>query len=248
MPSIIGVIGGSGFYSLGNESDSLATQVLTPFSDEAVVLDKESVAGRDIVFLTRHGKNHGIPPHKVNYRANLKALQESGVEGIIAVNVVGGITKAMAPGCIVIPDQIIDYTWGRQHTYFDELDAPENHIDFSWPYDLALRTILAESAVSLAFTVEQGGVYGCTQGPRLESAAEILRLKNDGCDIVGMTAMPEAALARELKIPYASIALVVNWAAGLTDEEISFADISSTLDEGIGKIRQIILSAITALP
>ncbi|MBT6041918.1 MAG: S-methyl-5'-thioinosine phosphorylase [Gammaproteobacteria bacterium] len=248
MPSIIGVIGGSGFYSLGNESDSVAIQVLTPFSDEAVVLDKESIAGRDIVFLTRHGKSHGIPPHKVNYRANLKALQESGVEGIIAINVVGGITKAMAPGCIVIPDQIIDYTWGRQHTYFDELDAPENHIDFSWPYDLALRTILAESAVSLAFTVEQGGVYGCTQGPRLESAAEILRLKNDGCDIVGMTAMPEAALARELKIPYASIALVVNWAAGLTDEEISFADISSTLDEGIGKIRQIILSAITALP
>ena len=248
MSAKIGVIGGSGFYSLGNTVGSARSQVVTPFSNDPVLIDNENIAGRDIAFLTRHGKSHGIPPHKVNYRANIMALKQSGVELIVAVNVVGGITENMAPGCIVIPDQIIDYTWGREHTIFDKLDSPDNHIDFSWPYDKSIAEILAESAGSLGIPVKLGGVYGCTQGPRLETAAEIQRLKNDGCNIVGMTAMPEAALARELEIPYASIALVVNWAAGLTEDVISFADISSIMETGTNKIRQVILSAVNNLP
>ncbi len=250
MSSVIGVIGGSGLYALDDNEAAESVSIKTPYADEPVIIRKSKVAGNEVIFLARHGKNHGIPPHRINYRANLHAMAICGVNSIIAVNVVGGISQLMSPGSIVIPDQIIDYTWGREHTFFNTLDKPENHIDFSWPYDMALAKVLATSTLALGLPLKQGevrGVYGCTQGPRLETAAEIMRMKNDGCDIVGMTAMPEAALARELDIAYASIALVVNWAAGLTQETISFADITSTLDAGMTDIKRTLLRTIAGL-
>lgn len=250
MSSVIGVIGGSGLYVLDDNEAGESVSIMTPYGDDPVTVYKSKVASHDVVFLARHGSSHGIPPHRVNYRAYIHAMATSGVDSIIAVNVVGGISKQMSPGTVVIPDQIIDYTWGREHTFFDTLEKAENHIDFTWPYDMALAKVLAARALAMDLPVTFGevrGVYGCTQGPRLETAAEIMRMKNDGCDIVGMTAMPEAALARELDIAYASIALVVNWAAGLTQEAISFADITSTLDLGMADIKRVLLATIAEL-
>ena len=241
---MIGIIGGSGFYILSGETPTQSVDIQTPFAEPPVTVHRESLGDNEVLFLPRHGTEHGIPPHKVNYRANLYALKESGATHIIAVNVVGGITDLMAPGTLVIPDQVIDYTWGRAHTFFDALDAVENHIDFTWPYDATLRETLVASVAASELACIDKGVYGCTQGPRLETAAEIQRLKRDGCDIVGMTGMPEAALARELQIPYASICLVVNWAAGLDSDAISFAQISAILDTGINDIRRVLQSVV----
>jgi 5'-methylthioinosine phosphorylase len=215
-----------------------------------VTLYRSQISEIPVIFLSRHGEDHATPPHKVNYRANLWALKEKQASVIIAVNIVGGITENMAPGTLVIPDQLIDYTWGREHTFFDTFNNEaegENHVDFTWPYNEAMRNILIESAKTRGQSVHTRAVYGCTQGPRLESAAEIRRLKRDGCDIVGMTGMPEAALARELGVSYVSVALVVNWAAGLTSESISFADITATLDSGISEVKEIIVDAIPKL-
>jgi len=242
---IIGIIGGSGFYSLsGSDNVDTVTQD-TPWRDMPVILSRESLAGTDVLFLPRHGSTHGIPPHRINYRANIQALKAAGADAVFAVNVVGGITPEMAPGHLVVPDQIIDYTWGRAHTFFDVLESVDNHIDFTWPYDTTLRKALTQAAERLGLPCSHGGVYGCTQGPRLESAAEIRRLQRDGCDIVGMTGMPEAALARELDLPYASIALVVNWAAGVIDTAITFDDIHAILATGIDDVRRLLAEAIT---
>ena len=245
MTKAIGLIGGSGFYSFESAVKELLLE--TPFSDEPVALYLSENDSVPVYFLPRHGPQHAVPPHQVNYRANLWALKEVGVDIILAANVVGGIGKSMAPGVLAIPDQIIDYTWGREHTFFDTFSADrfeglseaESHVDFSWPYDKELRTQLQETAQSLGLKTCSGGTYGATQGPRLESAAEIIRMKQDGCSLVGMTGMPEAALARELGIRYASLCLVVNWAAGLTSEEIAFSDIAKTLDHGVEEIRKV---------
>ena len=250
MSGIIGIIGGSGFYSLDANSDTDAGSLSTPYSESPVTFYKSQISEIPVIFLPRHGDDHATPPHKVNYRANLWALKEKEVRVIIAVNVVGGINKNMAPGTLVIPNQLIDYTWGREHTFFDTFNneaVGENHVDFTWPYDEAMRKIIIQSAKTRHQNVHTSAVYGCTQGPRLESAAEIRRLKQDGCDIVGMTGMPEAALARELDVPYVSVALVVNWAAGLTSESISFAEITATLDSGISEVKEIIVEALPEL-
>lgn len=239
----LGIIGGSGLYCLDElvvrETRTPVTQWGEPSSPLIVGSFKESPRS-EVVFLPRHGENHQLPPHKVNYRANIAALRDQQVSAIYAVNVVGGINREMCPGDLVIPDQIIDYTWGREHTYSDGVDAALQHIDFTSPYDQTLRDDLLQQAIALGFQVHAGGVYGATQGPRLETAAEIVRMERDGCDIVGMTGMPEAALARELDIPYASLALVVNMAAGLGEEEITMAQISKVIDSGMVKVRQLL--------
>lgn len=235
------IIGGSGFYSLNKGVKPEASQKIdTPYSSSQVSLYGEVVNSKKFWFLPRHGKDHSVPPHVVNYRANLWALKEAGVKNIVAVNAVGGLSEKMGPGQIVIPDQIIDYTWGREHTYFDGLSSLDNHIDFSWPYDKALSASLTAAADQVGINTINTGVYACTQGPRLETSAEVLKLKRDGCDIVGMTGMPEAALARELGLAYSCISLVVNWGAGLTDKEISMEDIQAVLDSGLDEIREII--------
>lgn len=251
MSAKIGIIGGSGFYTLGNEDDTSTLEFDTPYSDSPVTLYSSPVKDQVALFLPRHGLSHSLPPHRINYRANLWALKQSGVTSILAINVVGGIAENLPPGKLVIPDQIIDYTWGREHTFFDDFSDRnefETHVDFSWPFDEALRKTLGESAALLGHDVQRGGVYGCTQGPRLETAAEIQRMQRDGCSMVGMTGMPEAALARELGLPYASIALVVNWAAGLTEKPISFSLIAATVETGIESIKEIIFQTISNLP
>jgi len=195
-----------------------------------------------LLFLPRHGHPHAVAPHKINYRANLLALKQLGANEILAVNAVGGIEKNAIAGHISVPHQIIDYTSGRENTYFDGLFRPLDHIDFTHPYDQSLRTKLVSilSGQPLENGFSDFGVYGATQGPRLETIAEINRLENDGCDLVGMTGMPEAALARELGIPYASLCLVVNPAAGKSNELITMDDIRAVIETGMADIKRVI--------
>lgn len=193
-----------------------------------------------VLFLARHGNPHVLLPHEVNYRANLSALNELGATEIIAVNAVGGITERAATGTLVVPDQIIDYTWGRAHTFFDNRNDPPVHVDFTWPFDDELRRMLCDTLAGSDHHWVDGGVYGATQGPRLETAAEIRKLERDGCDIVGMTGMPEAVLARELGIPYAMLSLVVNPAAGKSDREITMEEIEAVVKDGMGRVLDVL--------
>lgn len=210
----IGVIGGSALETVDNLEVSHREMVNTPYGATSSPLLFGKMNGGEIVFIHRHGFGHTIAPHEINYRANIWALKELDVTHIIATGAVGGITEHMSPITLVIPDQIIDYTDSRNQTFYENNQEPVVHVDFTWPYDEHLRTILNRSAVSLGLPVVSRGAYGAVQGPRLETAAEIKRLERDGCDIVGMTGMPEAVLARELEIPYACCAVVVNRAAG----------------------------------
>lgn len=253
---MIAIIGGSGLNSLSALEQVSEKWVDTPYSEGGVLVTQGHLPELDepVYFLPRHGKGHVLPPHRVNYRANLYALHELGVKAVLAVNAVGGITSAMGPGAIVIPDQIIDYTWGREHTFFDgsnsSLSSPDKfsqtvaHVDMSYPYDESLRTLLQDASVNLRHPVVTQGVYGATQGPRLETPAEIKRMAQDGCDIVGMTGMPEAALAKELGMAYASLALSVNWAAGVSQDEITMDAIHRVLDEGMAVIEQLAIVAV----
>jgi len=236
----IAIIGGTGLTSLTGVEITETREVDTPFGSPSSALSFGHFGGKEIIFLPRHGNPHAIPPHKINYRANIYALKENGIENIIAVNAVGGITSEMYPERIVIPEQIIDYTYGRNHTFYEDKLDEVTHIDFTKPYNVTLRKqLLGVNAIS-DLNAFVGSVYAATQGPRLETAAEIDKLEKDGCDIVGMTGMPEAALARELDINYVCLALVVNWAAGKTDEEITMAVIEKHLEQGIGKIKLVL--------
>jgi 5'-methylthioinosine phosphorylase len=241
---MLAIIGGSGLYSLGEEfhlADQCERQ--TPYGETSA----DVLLGRwhdlDIAFLPRHGSSHRVPPHLVNYRANLWALKQAGVSKIISVNAVGGISADMAPSTIALPQQLIDYSCGREHSFCDGSDEVVQHVDFSQPYSANLQASLKRAAVQLDLTIVDSGTYGCTNGPRFETAAEILRMRRDGCSIVGMTGMPEAGLARELDIEYACLALVVNWAAGIADSEISMGEIMANLERGIQQLRPLLLVA-----
>lgn len=238
--TVLAIIGGSGLYNLGSPDHARVIEVQTPYQTESVSVLQEEFAGAEVYFIPRHGRNHSIPPHRINYRANLAALKELEVTDILAVNAVGGINPAMGPGHLVLPHQLIDYTWGREHSFFDGLSSMHNHVDFSHPYDETLRRCLNMACKAQKVSFSAQGIYACTQGPRLETAAEIQRLANEGCDIVGMTGMPEAALARELNLNYACIALVVNWAAGLQDEPISMAELQTVMTAGIGEVIRVL--------
>jgi len=240
MKTGIGIIGGSGLTRLDALKVERQEIITTPYGDPSAPLTFGRFDGSPVVFLPRHGGAHTIPPHRVNYRANLWALRHAGVENIIGMAAVGGITDLMPPGTLRVPDQIIDYTWGREHTLFDADLTSVTHIDFTEPYCTALRRQLLDAAASVGVAAGDGGVYGATQGPRLESAAEIRRLERDGCDMVGMTGMPEAALARELGLCYSSLALSVNWAAGKTDGPITMAEIEHHLADGMGQARKVL--------
>ncbi len=241
---MLAIIGGSGLYSLGDDFE-LQQQASrnTPYGETSADILLGKWQGLPLGFLPRHGPGHKIPPHRINYRANLWALKNAGIRKIIAVNAVGGISAEMPPLTLAVPDQIIDYSSGREQSFFDGGDAAVNHIDFSWPYSAQLRGIITEVGLQLGQPLVASGTYGVTNGPRLETAAEIKRLKADGCDLVGMTGMPEAALARELELDYACLALVVNWAAGIEDRAISMQEILSNMEQGMHKIRQLLLAA-----
>ena len=211
---MLAIIGGSGLGRMPALEATRHMPVSTPYGEASAPLVFGCLNGSDIVFLARHGENHRWPPHAINYRANVWALQAQGVKNIVAVATVGGIGADFKAGTLAIPDQIIDYTWGRASTYFDGTSGEVKHIDFTQPYSEALRVRLLRAAHRADEPLHNGGVYAATQGPRLETAAEIKRLARDGADMVGMTGMPEAALARELNLGYATLAVVVNAAAG----------------------------------
>jgi 5'-methylthioinosine phosphorylase len=249
---MLAIIGGTGLTEMDSFELEVREKLLTPYADEPVEVEIFSLDGKSLAFLSRHGKTHAVPPHKVNYRANIAALKELGVDGIVAINAVGGIHEQLAPGSFIVPDQLIDYTHSRAVSFFEDELEQVVHIDFSQPFDSRLRQRLLDSARRIDAAAGgqrlqmSSGVYGCTQGPRLETAAEIRRLKQDGCDIVGMTAMPEAALAREKSLAYAMLAQSVNWAAGMTAEQISMDEIRTIVGEGrefiIGLIRELLRS------
>lgn len=240
----LAIIGGTGLTELEGIEIVECKEVSTPYGSPSAPLVLGRLEGRDVIFLARHGNPHRIPPHEVNYAANIYALKQEGVTTIIGVNAVGGIEDVMGPAHVVIPDQLIDYTHGRKNTYFEgEMDAV-THIDFSFPYTESTRQSLISAAEKHDVAYSDYGVYACTQGPRLETAAEVARLERDGCHIIGMTGMPEAALAAELKIDYACLALVVNWAAGKTEAIITMDEIDQAIDEGMGYVRQILAESI----
>ena len=219
------IIGGTGLTSLNNLEIVHRQVVRTPYGDPSGPLTLGRIAGRDIAFLARHGYGHTYAPHRINYRANIAALVEVGARRVLGVNAVGGITARMGPRVLALPDQLIDYTWGRESTFWDG-EGEALHVDFGHPYSPMFRHKLLAAARVTGAQVVDGGCYGATQGPRLETNAEIARMRRDGCDLVGMTGMPEAALARELGLEYACLAIVANWAAGCGDaQEITLAEV-----------------------
>ena len=239
-PQRLGIIGGTGLTELEGLQIVGEEMPDTPWGAPSAPLVFGELGEHRVVFLARHGHPHRIPPHQVNYRANLWALKEAGVRQIVGVNAVGGIHPAMGPAHVVVPHQVIDYTWGRAHTYFEgDLDHV-THIDFTHPYHEGLRQAMLKVADELELACSDFGVYGATQGPRLETAAEIARMERDGCDLVGMTGMPEAALAAELELEYACLGLVVNWAAGKTDHIITMEEIQQAIDAGMSSVRSIL--------
>lgn len=240
---MLAIIGGTGLTDLDGLTITDEKIVFTPYGDCSAPLQFGQYHGVDVLFLARHGKGHTIAPHSINYRANIWALQESGVTSIIAVNAVGGIRKTFATESIVIPHQLIDYTWGRESSFSER--GKVLHIDFTEPYTEELRELLIDAGELEGLSVHSEGVYGVTQGPRLETIAEVDRLERDGCDIVGMTGMPEAALARELDVQYACVSLVVNPAAGRSDGVITMGQIEQAIERGMGKVRRLIGKALT---
>jgi len=236
----IAIIGGTGLASFPGLKIIRKEVVRTPFGAPSGPITYGDYCGKKIIFLPRHGSRHTIPPHMVNYRANIWALHDKQVKYIVAIAAVGGIHADINPTRIVIPDQIIDYTYGRPHTYFEKDLSQVKHIDFSNPYDQTLREKIIKAAQLTSIDAFEGGVYGATQGPRLESAAEVNRLERDGCDVVGMTGMPEAALARELEMSYAHCAMSVNWAAGRCEELITLDSIRECTEVGMEKVRTLL--------
>ena len=242
----IGIIGGSGLARLHGMEITRRETLQTPYGEPSGALTVGSLYGREVAFLARHGDRHTIPPHRVNYRANLWALEHLGISRVISVCAVGGISRDAGPGVILIPDQIVDYTWGREHTLFEgDLDAV-THIDFTEPYCKDLRQALLAAAGRAGIPVLDRGTYGATQGPRLETAAEIDRMERDGCDIVGMTGMPEASLAREMGLCYAACAVSANAAAGRGTGPITMEAIEATLAEGMARVLRIVEQVIAA--
>jgi 5'-methylthioadenosine phosphorylase/5'-methylthioinosine phosphorylase len=241
----LAIIGGTGLTQLNGLIITKRETLTTPYGLPSADFITGEYNQKEVIFLARHGNPHTIAPHKINYRANIWGLKHLGVENIIAVAAVGGITPEMAPAHIAIPDQIIDYSHSRLHTFFEDENYPVTHIDFTYPYNRALRAALVIAAKNAEINISPIGTYGCTQGPRLETAAEIKRMEKDGCDLVGMTGMPEASLAKELEMNYAAISVIANWAAGKTAGEITMAEIERHLHNGMIKVANLLKAFIS---
>lgn len=240
LADTLGIIGGTGVDELAGLKTVERHLPRTPFGSPSRAVQEGRLGEVRVYFLQRHGSPDAIPPHLINYRANLWALSALGVRDIVAINAVGGISPDTRPGSLVIPDQLIDYTWGREHTFDDGASGELRHVDFTEPYDPELRGALIDAALGAGIPHRASGVCGVTQGPRLETAAEVRRMAGDGCDVVGMTSMPEAALARELGMAYASVCMVVNPAAGLGGEPITLAGMRDTLRREAAVVRQLL--------
>lgn len=252
MTLVLGVIGGTGLYSFPELHEVERRSVDTPFGAPSAALVVGEFRGARLAFLARHGEDHTIAPHRVNYRANIWAMHHLGARRVLGVNAVGGIRADMGPRTLVAPDQIIDYTHGRLSSFCDTEGAKVEHIDFSEPYSARLRTELVAAAGRAGIAIVAGGCYAATQGPRLETIAEIVRIRRDGGDLVGMTGMPEAALAREIGLDYACLALVANWAAGCEPRPgpapaapISLAEIFANLEAATAMVPRVIAQLLT---
>jgi 5'-methylthioinosine phosphorylase len=240
-PIDLALIGGTGLYRLAALEDVRTLEGGTVYGEPSGPVRVGTLAGRTVAFLARHGEGHSLPPHKVNYRANLRRLKDLGATRVLAQNTVGGISDHYGPRVLGCPDQLIDYTWGRVSTLCEEADTEVMHVDFGEPYTPSLRRAVLDAAADAGVAVVDGGCYGATQGPRLETRAEIVRLRRDGCDLVGMTGMPEAALARELGLDYACLAVVANWAAGCGDAaEITMAEVLANVDAASARLASLL--------
>jgi 5'-methylthioadenosine phosphorylase len=239
---MLAIIGGTGLSQLANLEIVRRQAVRTPYGEPSGALTFGTIHGREVVFLARHGYGHTIPPHKVNYRANIWALQQAKAQYVVSLASVGGIRSDLGPGTLAVPSQIIDYTWGRENTYFSGIDRSVVHIDFTHPYCETLRERLLRAAEMAGQPIFAGGVYAATQGPRLETAAEINRLERDGADMVGMTGMPEAALARELGLCYAALAIELNHAAGRAASAagVQMSDINAVSRQIVVRVHRIL--------
>jgi len=239
---MLGIIGGTGLTRLDNLNITRRQIARTPYGEASQPLIFGEIAGVEVVFLARHGGGHTIPPHAVNYRANIWALHSVGVTNLLAIATVGGISEDLNAGDIVLPNQLLDYTHGRKNTYHDGIELPVKHIDFTEPYSENMRQICLKAAHNITQQLCDGGVYACVQGPRLETAAEINRLERDGATLVGMTGMPEAALARELDLEYAAICPIANQAAGRGNSAkgIHYEDVMAGLEITMQKVRSLI--------
>jgi 5'-methylthioadenosine phosphorylase len=246
---MLAIIGGTGLTRLSTLQVAHREVVRTAYGDPSSALLFGQIAGHDAVFLARHGHGHTIPPHRVNYRANLAALQERGATAVVAVGSVGGIAENR-PGDLVLPHSLIDYTSGRTSTYFDGGDQQVVHVDFTHPYAPSLRRCCLDAARAAGIALQDGGIYAAVNGPRLETAAEIDRLERDGATLVGMTGMPEAVLARELDLPYVAICVVVNHAAGRGDsaQKIQLEGITSVLETAMDKVRTLLDHVAPLIP
>lgn len=245
---MFGIIGGSGLVKLA-ALDARRRQVMrTPYGEPSGAITFGTLAGREIVFVARHGYGHTIAPHEINYRANVWALKELRVEGIFALSTVGGIRADLVPRSLVVPHQILDYTHSRTSTFFESGTSAVTHIDFTQPYTQRLRQRLLDAAVRAGETMFDGAVYACVQGPRLETAAEINRLERDGADVVGMTGMPEATLAREAELEYATLSVVVNHAAGRGDSKtrVELSQLQAVLQQSIVRAVRVLEFAVGA--
>jgi 5'-methylthioinosine phosphorylase len=243
----LAIIGGTGLTKLDSLDITNREIVHTPYGDPSGPISHGELHGKTVLFLPRHGYGHTIPPHKINYRANIWALKEAGAQKVLAVAAVGGITQEMCAGALVVPDQIIDYTYSRIMTYFEEGLQAVVHIDFTQPYSEELRVLIIQAAKAATIDIVTKGTYGATQGPRLETAAEVNRMENDGCHIIGMTGMPEAALARELELDYATCAVVANAAAGRGSGVITMQEIEQQLKIGMQKVGLVLQQLVQLL-
>lgn len=234
----LAIIGGTGALDLFDVHEE--KRVDTPYGRPSAALARIRFGTTEAWFLARHGRPHRVPPHRVNYRANIDALHRLGVDRVIAINAVGSMDPDAGPGALVLPDQLIDYTWGRAHSFIDDDISPLRHIEFAEPFAGPTRSALLAAAVQSSIPCADGGCVAVTQGPRLETAAEVRRMARDGATLVGMTTMPEAALAREAGMDYASLCIVANAAAGLDDEPISEAAIHQVLAGAMDRVRQLL--------
>jgi 5'-methylthioinosine phosphorylase len=246
----LAVIGGTGLYRLAALEEEQSLEGDTIYGKPSAPVRIGKLGGRGIAFLARHGEGHSVPPHQVNYRANLRRLADLGVRRVLAINAVGGIGANFGPRVVAVPDQLIDYTWGRVSTICEEPGTPVLHVDFGDPYTESLRQAVLAAGRRASVPLLDGGCYGATQGPRLETKAEIARMRRDGCDLVGMTGMPEAGLAREMGLDYACLALVANWAAGCGAEagapaaEITLDEVLENVEAATATLPQLLAALL----
>ena len=241
----LAIIGGTGVYNPGILKSTREQVIATPYGEALVTLGEYE--GNEVAFLARHGRKHTVPPHRINYRANIYALKKLGVQQIVATTAVGSLNTAMAPGDFVLPDQFLDFTKQREHTFFDGENGRVVHIDVTTPYCGRLRDGVAACAKSFGYACHNGGVYVCTEGPRFETPAEINMFRTMGGDLVGMTNVPEVVLAREAEICYATLSIVTNFAAGMSDAPLTHKEVLDVMKESVGRFRNLTTAILDGL-